>query len=189
MKDNWFIRGEKVPLTKEEIRAVTLNKLELSDAKSILDVGAGSGSVSIEACLHYKKLHATAIEVKEEACEVIAANKDKFGLVNYNIINGCAPYKLDDAFERIFIGGSNDALEKIIAWCFDLLIEGGIVVCNFIVYENAISAKKYLKQYGYEDIELCQVMINKSEKIGRYEYLKPINPVFILKARKGNNNE
>ena len=64
-------------------------------------------------------------------------------------------------------------------------MKNGILVGNFIVYEHAIDAKKIMEKCGYKNVELCQVMINKSEKLGKYEYLKPMNPILIIKGEKG----
>ena len=184
MKDSLFIRGEKVPITKEEIRAISISKLDLFNAKSLLDVGAGSGSVGIEACIQNEKLNVTAIEYKDAACEIIRLNMDKFSLNNYELIHAKAPLTPDKQFDRVFIGGSGGNLPEIIRWSYDVLSEGGIMAGNFIVYENAIEAKHAMAGCGYKNIELCQVMVNKSEKLGAHEYLKPMNPVFILKGEK-----
>ncbi len=184
MKDSLFIRGGKVPITKEEVRAVCLAKLELYDAQTLLDVGAGSGSVGIEACLINQNLKVTGIEKKDAACSVVRKNIDKFEISDYEIIENTAPLAIDTSFDRIFIGGSGGNLGDIINWSYEILVAGGITVGNFIVYENAIEAKRTMAECGYKNIELCQVMVNKSEKIGAYEYLKPMNPVFIIKGEK-----
>jgi cobalt-precorrin-6B (C15)-methyltransferase len=184
MKDSLFIRGEKIPMTKEEIRSVCLSKLDLHDAETLLDVGAGSGSVGIEACIQNDKLKVCAIECKEAACGVILKNKDKFAIENFKLIHAKAPVTLDTQFDRIFIGGSGGRLAEIIRWSREILNVGGITVCSFIVYENAVVAKREMAACGYKNIEFCQIMVNKSEKLGEHEYLKPINPVFILKGEK-----
>jgi cobalt-precorrin-6B (C15)-methyltransferase len=184
MKDSLFIRGDKVPITKEEVRAVCLAKLDLYDAQTLLDVGAGSGSVGIEACIINCSLKVTGIEKNDAALSVVRQNIDKFGIKDYELIEDTAPISMDTLFDRVFIGGSGGNLEDIIKWSYEILIESGIAVGNFIVYENAIEAKRTMAECGYKNIELCQVMVNKSEKIGAYEYLKPMNPVFIIKGEK-----
>lgn len=190
MKDESFIRGDKVPMTKEEIRAISLNKLNIHTGNKLMDIGAGSGSVSIEACMINQGLQVTAIESREAACEIIKANKEKFHIKDtYKIIQGVAPMDIEEKYDRIFIGGSRNALEKIITWSYDILEEDGILVANFIVYENAIQGKKFLQQVGFTCVEMCQVMVNHAKKIGNYEYLKPINPVFIIKAEKVKRDE
>jgi cobalt-precorrin-6B (C15)-methyltransferase len=114
----------------------------------------------------------------------VRQNIDKFGIKDYELIEDTAPISMDTLFDRVFIGGSGGNLEDIIKWSYEILIESGIAVGNFIVYENAIEAKRTMAECGYKNIELCQVMVNKSEKIGAYEYLKPMNPVFIIKGEK-----
>ena len=184
MKDIEFIRHENVPMSKEEIRAISLNKLQLYDAKSLLDIGAGSGSVSIEACVHYPNLEAVAIEVKDVACHLIEKNKEKFNVSQYTVINDLAPTVISKKIDRIFVGGSNNGLEEILKWSYERLNENGIIVCNFIITENMVKANKIMKKIGFIDIELIQVSVNKSQKLGQYEFFKPINPVYIIKAEK-----
>ena len=123
MKDSCFIRKEKVPITKEEIRLISLGKLDLHSAKSLLDIGAGSGSVGIEACVMNDALNVLAIEKNEEACKTISANKDQFKLENYVLLQANAPLPLDEKFDRIFLGGSGGSLEDILEWSYGLLNE------------------------------------------------------------------
>ena len=94
MKNKDFISG-KVPITKEEVRAISLNKLELLNAKTFIDVGAGTGSVSIEAGYSYPNLKVIAIERNDDAIDLVKQNKEKFNLDNVEIIKAYAPVELD----------------------------------------------------------------------------------------------
>ena len=94
MKNKDFITG-KVPITKEEVRAISLNKLELLNAKTFIDVGAGTGSVSIEAGYSYPNLKVIAIERNDDAIDLVKQNKEKFNLDNVEIIKAYAPVELD----------------------------------------------------------------------------------------------
>ncbi len=183
MKDSLFIRGEKVPMTKEEVRAVTLSKLEIYLGKKFLDVGAGTGSIGIEACILNSKLKVFGIENTERACKIIKQNIDKFKIDNYVLIEEKAPTEIEEKFDRIFIGGSGGNLDSILNWSIDLLEEKGIIVANFIVFESAMKTYEAFKK-KLSDVELIQVAINRASAMGRYEYLKPLNPVFIIKGEK-----
>ena len=90
MRDSEFIRG-KVPMTKEEVRAVVLSKLQLQPSDTLMDVGAGTGSVAIEAALRLEKGQVIAVEQKAEAVDLIRQNARKHKVDNINIILGKAP--------------------------------------------------------------------------------------------------
>lgn len=91
MKDELFLRGEKVPMTKEAVRALALAKLELHRASHLIDIGAGTGSVSIEAALQYPSLQVTAIERNPAALQLLDENRQHFTCGNIEILPGEAP--------------------------------------------------------------------------------------------------
>ena len=90
MRDEWFIRG-KVPMTKSEVRTVSLSKLELYEDCEFWDIGAGTGSVSVEAAVSCPGIHVCAFEYKEEAVELIRANCEKARTEAVTIVPGKAP--------------------------------------------------------------------------------------------------
>ena len=90
MKDSAFIRG-KIPMTKSEVRAVSLSKLNLRDDSIVYDIGAGTGSVAVEAALVIRQGHVYAIEEKEEGCQLIGQNVEKFHLENVTVVCGNGP--------------------------------------------------------------------------------------------------
>ena len=185
MKNNEFIRG-KVPITKEEVRAISLNKLNLKNAKTFIDVGAGTGSVSIEAALTYDNLKVIAIERNDVAIDLINQNVNKFNLSNIEVIKDYAPIDLDVKADGIFLGGTGNNLEEIIKWSKDLLIPGGRLVANFILIDNFYDT---LKKYNFVNIDVSQLSINKLEKLGSRDYFKPHNPIFIISCEKGAERE
>ena len=107
MRDEEFIRGA-VPMTKSEVRAVSISKLELEEDSVVYDVGAGTGSVSVEAAGAAKKGRVFAIEKKKEAVELLYANKNRFGRDNMTVIEGTAPSALKElpAPTHVFLGGT-----------------------------------------------------------------------------------
>ena len=188
MKNDEFIRG-KVPITKEEVRAISLNKLNLKNAKTFIDVGAGTGSVSIEAALTYDNLKVIAIERNDVAIDLINQNVNKFNLSNIEVIKDYAPIDLDVKADGIFLGGTGNNLEEIIKWSKDLLIPGGRLVANFILIDNFYDTLDLLKKYNFVNIDVSQLSINKLEKLGSRDYFKPHNPIFIISSEKGAEKE
>ncbi len=188
MKNNEFIRG-KVPITKEEVRAISLNKLNLKNAKTFIDVGAGTGSVSIEAALTYDNLKVIAIERNDVAIDLINQNVNKFNLSNIEVIKDYAPIDLDVKADGIFLGGTGNNLEEIIKWSKELLIPGGRLVANFILIDNFYDTLDLLKKYNFVNLDVSQLSINKLEKLGSRDYFKPHNPIFIISCEKGAEKE
>lgn len=182
MKDSLFVRS-KVPMTKEEIRTISLAKLNLKQAKRFLDVGAGTGSISIEACVEYPDLEVTAIETKDVAVDLILENKAKFGVDNLEVIQGKAPIELEKKFDSIFVGGSGGNLEDILTWSFEHLNPGGSLVLNFILLENATVAFKWLEEQNMA-YDTVQIQVGNGTKLGSGHYFKPLNPVIIIETKK-----
>ena len=188
MKNDEFIRG-KVPITKEEVRAISLNKLNLKDAKTFIDVGAGTGSISIEAALTYDDLKVVAIERNDVAIDLINQNVEKFNLSNVEVMKAYAPIDLDIKADGIFLGWTVNNLEEIIKWSKDLLVPGGRLVANFILIDNFYDTLDLLKKYNFVNLDVSQLSINKLEKLGSRDYFKPHNPIYIISCEKGAENE
>lgn len=188
MRNNEFIRG-KVPITKEEVRAISLNKLDLKNAKTFIDVGAGTGSVSIEAAKTYDNLNIIAIEKNEEAINLINKNIEKFNLSNVKVIQSHAPIEINEKVDAIFLGGTGNKLEDIIKWSKDLLVPGGRLVSNFILIDNFYDAMNLLKKYDFKNVDVSLLNISKLEKLGDKDYFKPHNPIYIISCEKGGKNE
>ena len=186
MKNKDFITG-KVPITKEEVRAISLNKLELLNAKTFIDVGAGTGSVSIEAGYSYPNLKVIAIERNDDAIDLVKQNKEKFNLDNVEIIKAYAPVELDKDIkaDAIFLGGTGKKLEEIIDWSKDLLVDGGRLVANFIIIDTFYEMLRLVKEKGFKNIDVTVLNVAKLEKLGPGEYFKPHNPIYIISCEQG----
>ena len=186
MKNKDFITG-KVPITKEEVRAISINKLDLLNAKTFIDVGAGTGSVSIEAGYSYPNLKVIAIERNDDAIDLVKQNKEKFNLDNVEIIKAYAPVELDKDIkaDAIFLGGTGKKLEEIIDWSKDLLVDGGRLVANFIIIDTFYEMLRLVKEKGFKNIDVTVLNVAKLEKLGTGEYFKPHNPIYIISCEKG----
>ena len=189
IKDEEFIRG-KAPMTKEEVRTVSLSKLRLTEDSVCYDVGAGTGSLSIEMALRAHQGKVWAIEKKEDAVELIRQNKVKFAADNLEIIEGLAPEALVDlpAPTHAFIGGSSGNLKEIVK----LLIEKNPqvrIVINCITLETVSEALETAKEFGFEENEIIQLNASRSKAIGRYHMMMGENPIYIITLQNpGNSN-
>ena len=165
IKDEEFIRGN-CPMTKEEIRILSIAKLELRDEYVLLDIGAGTGSVSIQMSKCCPKGEVIAIEKDLDALEILVKNKEKFKANNLSIIEGEAlevECQIDKQFDGIFIGGSGGNIESIIKAYSLKLKDGGNIVLNFITIDNLYKAMSTLKELGYET-ECVQIAVSKTRE-------------------------
>ena len=186
IKDEEYIKG-KAPMTKEEIRAVSIAKLEIRDTDICLDIGGGTGTITMEMARFARKGHIYTIEAKDNAYELIQQNIKKFKLENITLIKGEAPEDLKSLgveFDRIFIGGSGGNLEEIIQYSYDNLKEKGILVLNFIVLENVFKTMEYLKKLDFTDTDICQIIVSKNRKVKDFNMMMAENPIYIITARK-----
>lgn len=181
IKDEAFLRG-KVPMTKYEVRVVTLSKLDLQAQDIVLDIGAGSGSMSIE-CARLLATDVYAIESNPVAQDLIKANVDKFNLSNYKLIKGMAPEVLPRAaVTKVIIGGSRGQMTEIINGLETYPIKK--IVINTITIENTYKALQALKLYGYKNIEVTQVGVSRSHAVGSVTMMKAENPIQIITGEK-----
>lgn len=181
--DSMFERGQ-VPMTKEEVRSVALSKLRLHSDSTVVDIGAGTGSVSIEAALMCKNGIVHAIDRSEEAARLIEANARRFGVKNINIIKGTAPEALDSVgrVDRVFIGGSTGRLEQIFAWMEAALQKGGRVAANFITLENAALMIRLLEESGYGGIDIVHIGVSRGRRLGTQTMMNAENGIYIIAA-------
>lgn len=193
MKKNWglgipdkeFIRG-KVPMTKQEIRILTIAKAGIRPGDVVLDVGAGTGSLSCEVAIQAAGGMVYAIERKPEGAELICANAEKFGLENIRVIQAEAPEGMEELPELdvVIIGGSGSHLEPILDKISQLLKTGGRLVLNCITVQTLMQCLTYMRQSDLYEYETVQVQVNHWEQVGGYDMAKAANPVFIVACKK-----
>ena len=183
--DEEFIRG-KIPMTKQEIRILTLAKARLESESIVVDIGAGTGSITIEAARLARNGKIFAIERKSEAIELIKRNVEKFSVDNVKIIQAEAPEGLEDLpeLDAAIIGGSGGKLEKILDVLGLKLKIGGRVVVNAITLQTAAAALEYFKRRAW-NCEACLIQVTRLERVGSYDMMRALNPVWIIAAETG----
>ena len=179
MSDESFVRG-KVPMTKEEIRILSVAKLQLTEDSIVYDVGAGTGSVSMECARLCTNGTVYAVERNPEGIALIRENSKKLRLSNVKAIEGLAPEALMDlpAPTHAFIGGSAGNMGEIL----DVLRAKNPsvrIVINTIALESISEVMQLLKERGY-DADIVQISAAKSRVLGRYHMMTGLNPVYII---------
>lgn len=181
--DELFDRGE-VPITKAETRAISISKLKLYESCNVLDIGCGTGSVTVEAALQCVKGMVVGVDKDIEAVELTKRNIEKFGLINAKAFNMDAEKEIPEGkFDRIFIGGGGSGLSHIIETTYNRLEDNGIIVVNTILIESTYKALNSLEQCGFKDIECVSVNISKGIRVSGW-MMKAFNPVFIISGYK-----
>ena len=179
-RDSDFIRA-RVPMTKRGIRILTTGLLGIEPADTVVDIGAGTGGLTIEAARQVPKGRVYAVEHNEEACDLIEQNVRKFGADNVRLIRGHAPDALwpVKSCDRIIVGGSGHELEGIFKWAAAHLKPGGRIAANFVTIENAAGCVRVMNEY-FDEPELIQAGISEGTTTGGLTLLKAQNPVFIV---------
>ncbi len=186
--DEEFIR-DKVPMTKEEIRILTMCKAKIRPDNIIWDIGAGTGSLSIEAALLAPQGEVYAIEKKDLAVDLLHQNIAKFKLEDkVKVIATEAPKGLDELpnCDVVFIGGSGKHMFEILDIIDSKLNEGGRIIVNAVTIQTISEITTYMKQkenYTYESI---QVQVNRLRQIGSYDMFNAQNPFYIVTCKKQN---
>ena len=184
--DEEFIRG-KVPMTKQEIRVLTMVKAQISKNDIVWDIGAGTGSLSIEAARLAENGHVYAIERSHEGIELIKKNAEKFGVSNLTVIEAEAPAGMENMpdCDAVIIGGSGKQLDPILDVINAHLKVGGNIVLNCITIQTLSSCLAYMRSHKEEfKYEAIQVQVNRLEAVGPYDMAKAINPIYIVTCKK-----
>jgi len=184
MPDEWYDHNKGL-ITKAEVRAVTLSKLRILPEHILWDLGAGSGSIAIEASILANKGMTFAVEQKKERVKQIDNNRKRFRTKNMKVIKATLPKGLEKLPEpdRIFIGGGGRNLKKIISTAAGYLKPDGIIVINTILIPSIETALETLKQLGFKT-DIVQVQISRSKEMSWGEMLGAENPVWIITGIK-----
>jgi precorrin-6B C5,15-methyltransferase / cobalt-precorrin-6B C5,C15-methyltransferase len=170
-------------ITKDEVRAVTLHKLRLPQKGVFWDIGAGSGSISLEAANLCPGLRVYAVEKESEQIACMRENKVRFDLLNIEIVEGRAPQALKDLPppEKVFIGGSGGKLREIID--FIARTQATLLVINATTLETLHEAIECVEKAGFI-AEVSEVSLSRTKTVAGKKHLSALNPVFVISGER-----
>ena len=183
LPDEAFIRGE-VPMTKQEVRAAALAKLAVRPADTLWDVGAGTGSVSVELALAAPQGHVYAVECEPDACALICRNREKFAAWNLSLIEGRAPAALEalPAPDAVFIGGTKGSMAAVVDTVLAKNANARICIAA-IALESLSAAIAALTAHGLS-AEVTQLAVSRTRPAGRLHLLTANNPIFLITGER-----
>ncbi len=172
-------------ITKREVRMLSLASMHLRPTSVVWDIGAGSGSVSIEAAMLAPRGRVYAIEVDPEGVAICQDNVRTHGVDNVHVIAGRAPEALLglEAPDAVFVGGSKGSMDGIVGAALDALRPGGRLVVNAVTFENVGEAYGAIRARGFEP-EVTLVQIARGAPLARYQRYEALNPIHIIAASK-----
>ena len=179
LPDEAFERGD-VPMTKQEVRAAVLAKLAVRPEDILWDVGAGTGSVSVELALAAPRGRVYAVECRPEGCALIKANREKFRTRNLVLVEGLAPDALSDlpAPDAVFIGGSKGSLAAIVDAALDKNPDARICV-SAIALESLSAAVAALTAKG-RTVQVSQLAVSRAKAVGGLHLMMAQNPIYLI---------
>lgn len=179
---------DKGLITKQEVRAVSLARLQLCADSLVWDIGAGSGSVGLEAARLCPQGHVWAIEKNEADVAIATRNQHDMALSNHTLVHGKAPEHLDawPDPDAIFLGGSGGELAGLITLCLQRLRPGGHLVMNFVTLENLATATQALSATGAV-WDVLQLQAARSRPILHMHRMAAENPVWVVCAQRSDS--
>jgi len=185
--DNAFSqrKPDKGLITKLEVRAVSLARMQLRCDSVVWDIGAGSGSMGLEAARLCSHGYVYAIEKNAQDVAIVKENRQRMAIFNHRIVHDKAPAQLDDwpDPDAVFIGGSGGELADLIQLCLSRLRSSGWLVMNFVTLENLAEATRILKQTA-ASWDVTQLQASRSQPILHMQRMQAENPVWIVCAQK-----
>ena len=183
LPDDAFIRGD-VPMTKQEVRAAALAKLGVKPADTLWDVGAGTGSVSVELALAAPRGHVYAVECEPDACALIRQNREKFRAYNLTLIEGRAPDALADlpAPDAVFIGGTKGGMENVLDAVYSKNPAARTCI-SAIALETLSAAVAALTARGLT-VEVTQIAVSRTKPAGHLHLLMANNSIFLITGER-----
>jgi len=182
--DELFERTDDVPITKEDIRAIVISKLRLKEGHTAIDVGCGSGSITVELCLQTKN-NVYSIDFDEHAVELTRKNLNKFG-VTAEVILGKAQDILPKLpqVDAVIVGGTWGDTKQVIELAVSKLKKGGRIVIDTILIETMYQALTAINEMMLAEVDITQITISKARKVTTGTMMLARNPVMIISATK-----
>lgn len=182
--DELFETDQEIPITKEEVRAIVVSKLRLNDGVAAIDIGCGSGSITVEICLQTKS-NVYAIDFNKKAIDLTKTNLAKFGVKAITMLG-----KAEDVLptlpkvDAIMIGGSWGNIHQILNLATDRLVKGGRIVIDTILIETTYKTLDALQGLKLSGIDITQASIAKGRQVSTGTMMLARNTVTIISATK-----
>jgi cobalt-precorrin-6B (C15)-methyltransferase len=183
--DELFETDQEIPITKEEVRAIVISKLRLNEGFAAIDVGCGSGSITVEICLQTMSDNIYAIDFNERAIDLTKINLNKFGVKAKTMLA-----RAEDILptlpkvDAIIIGGSWGNIHQILSLAADRLVKGGRIVIDTILIETTYKTLDALQGLKLSTIDITQAAIAKGKPVSTGTLMLARNPVTIISATK-----
>ena len=183
--DELFETDQEIPITKEEVRAIVISKLRLNEGLAAIDVGCGSGSITVEICLQTRSDNIYAIDFNERAIDLTKINLNKFGVKAKTMLA-----RAEDILptlpkvDAIIIGGSWGNIHQVLSLAADRLVNGGRIVIDTILIETTYKTLDALQGLKLSAIDITQAAIAKGRQVSTGTMLLARNPVTIISATK-----
>jgi len=184
--DHLFERLPGIPLSKREVRVLILSLLRLKHDSLLWDIGAGTGTVTVEAGLLCPQGKVIAIERDEDVANLIRRNCDRFGVKNVEVVEGSAPTCLDDlvyAPDCICVEGGQP-IKAILQAVWQKLQPQGRIVATAANFENLYAISEGLAELQVRNIEVVQSTVNRLETRGNRQVFAAVDPIFVLSGEK-----
>lgn len=184
--DDLFDRLPGIPMSPREVRLLILSSLRLKVGSVLWDIGAGTGTISVEAGLLCPKGQIIAIERDEEVANLIRRNCDRFGVDNVEVIEGSAPdclSTLKQAPDRVCIEGGR-SIKAILNATWQQLEPQGRIVATAATLEGLYQVSESFAELQVRQIEVVQSAVNRLEKRGLNQTFAAIDPIFVLSGEK-----
>jgi precorrin-6Y C5,15-methyltransferase (decarboxylating) CbiT subunit len=186
--DQFFEQLPGIPISKREVRLLIVGALQLHPRARLWDIGAGTGTVTVEAALLCPQGEVVAVERDADVANLIQQNCDRFGISNVNVIEGTAPDCFPDlpaAPDCIIIEGGK-SMKDIVKAAWEYLPETGRLVVTTGTLETLYSISGTFAELCVRNVEIVQPTINRLETRGSQQVFKAIDPIFILSGEKIN---
>lgn len=183
--DELFETDQEIPITKEEVRAIVISKLRLNEGYAAIDIGCGSGSITVEICLQTRSDNIYAIDFNERAIDLTKINLNKFGVKAKTMLA-----RAEDILptlpkvDAIIIGGSWGNIHQILSLAADRLVKGGRIVIDTILIETTYKTLDALQGLKLSTIDITQAGIAKGRQVSTGTMMLARNPVTIISATK-----
>jgi len=184
--DEFFLREEEVPITKEEVRSIIISKLRLKENNSVIDIGCGSGSITVELCFQCQKGKVFGVDLDSQAVNLTKKNLEKFNLSAEILLgNAVDLLKTLPLVDAIVIGGTTGRTQTLIEQSISKLNHGGRLVITTILIETMFNAMNTVNGSNLlKDIDFTQITISKGRRTQTGTMMLARNPVLVISATK-----